>query len=136
MVCFSLTDVEFYFPLKSLILKVYTLMGVQGAVCKCMVYVQNFGITSSFLLFIASSCFVTTDTSDTESARAQTETFVLCFCFFNSQVTQEISDPSRVFRLLGSDRLVTVHFHVKLSYCTYKMIKQSRGNFIILESEA
>lgn len=34
--------------------------------------------------------------------------WVVCF---HSQVTQEISDPSRVFRLLGSDRLVQTHLH-------------------------
>lgn len=30
----------------------------------------------------------------------------VCVCLTHSQVTQEICDPSRVFRLLGSDRLV------------------------------
>lgn len=32
--------------------------------------------------------------------------------FLHTQVTQEISDPSRVFRLLGSDRLVQIYFHL------------------------
>lgn len=41
--------------------------------------------------------------------------WVVFVCVTHSQVTQEICDPSRVFRLLGSDRLVllfSAHWHI------------------------
>lgn len=47
--------------------------------------------------------------------------FDKCVCVTHSQVTQEICDPSRVFRLLGSDRLVLLFFNPQ----TYFWLKRA-----------
>ncbi len=58
---------------------------------------------------------------DAEKTRCQFKSAV----FFLSQVTQEICDPSRVFRLLGSDRLVQPRFCLWLRRCRVQISDQT-----------